>query len=53
MNVKFPKGRHHMSRKTLMWFVVAIVIAIMLGGASMIVEKGARTGGDAPSGLIH
>ena len=42
-----------MSRKTLIWSVVAIVIAIMVGGASLIVEKGARTGGDAPSGFIH
>jgi hypothetical protein len=48
------KGRNPMNRRTLAWVVVAVMIAIVLGGASwIVVTSDVRPGEDAPSGFMH
>jgi hypothetical protein len=43
-----------MSRKTLVWLLVVGIIAMMLGGASLIVANNNGTPrSDVPSGFLH
>jgi hypothetical protein len=43
-----------MTTKTLVWATIVIVIAALLGGASLIVAtNGAGTGVAAPVGFLH
>jgi hypothetical protein len=43
-----------MTRKMLVWFIVVAAMAVVLGGASLIVaNSGTSAAGDAPSGFVH
>lgn len=42
-----------MTRKTAVWLAIVAVIAMMLGGASLILEQNAGSRSDVPTGFLH
>jgi hypothetical protein len=42
-----------MTRKTALWLLIIAVIVLMLGTASVILERNAEPRPDVPTGFLH